>query len=362
MTDKNKKTILFTLPDLYGGGAQKVIINIIRNLDREKYNIKLLLINPVGDFLDLVPEHVKMVDLGIKRTRYALFGIIRALKRKKPDIVFSTLNRMNILILFASLFIRHNMKIIVREPNMPGFQIKNKTIPGWYHTCIRWLYPRAYMVVAQTDEMKDEIIQYYKIKPEKIEVIFNPLDVYYIAESVKGQKNPYENSAINIVASGRLSHQKGFDILIEAFNIVLKKSKNSRKYKLSILGRETDYKYKEFLVKLVKKLGIEKDVDFLGFQKNPYTWYKYADIFVLSSRWEGFPNVLLEALFLKTPVIAVQSVPVIGRLIDDGGNGYLVENGNIDALAQKMLDYNKSRNKTFIFSEKVNFCEFLDRL
>jgi len=295
--DIKKPKILFTLPNLNGGGAERVIVNIIKSLDKDKYDIKLLLVDKIGVYFEYLPEYIEIISLDTKRTRNALPRLIKAIKTINPDILFATTNRMNILVLMASFFIDKEIKIYVREPNLPSAQIKNNNMPFWYKTLIKLLYPRAYKVVAQTDEMNEEIHQYFGIKKEKIITLINPIDKESIDKNLENIKNQFDENCINFVAVGRLTYQKGFDTLIRTMSEVIKE--NDR-YKLYILGEGED---RLKLESMIKEFGLEKNVYLLGFQKNPHKYIKYANAFILSSRWEGLPNVVLESLYIGTPVV-----------------------------------------------------------
>lgn len=326
-----KEKILFTLPNLNGGGAERVIVNIIKSLDKNKYDIKLLLVNNIGVYFDDVPNDVEIISLDTKRTRNALLKLIKAINEIKPDIIFSTLNRMNLLVLMASYFIDKKIKIYVREANLPNAQIKNKIMPYWYQQLVKFLYPRAYTIVAQTDEMNREIHKYFKIDKDKIKTIINPIDKETIENNLKNIQNPFNSEYMNLVAVGRLTHQKGFDLLIEALDIVVQKNK---KFKLHILGEGED---REKLETLISKYNLQQNVQLLGFQSNPHRYIKFADAFVLSSRWEGLPNVVLESLYIRTPVIATRVVEMLDDLVEDGQNGYLCDVGNIEQLTKTIL-------------------------
>ena len=153
-----RKKILFTIPALLGGGAERVIVNMINQINIEKFNIFLLVINKEGSLQSCITNKIKIIDLNISRTRYALFHIIREINKINPSIIFSTTHRMNIFVLFASFFIKNEIKIFVREPNMPSLLIKNKELTKIKLILIKFLYKYTYKVVAQTYEMKEDII------------------------------------------------------------------------------------------------------------------------------------------------------------------------------------------------------------
>ena len=333
---KTKLKILFTIPTLNGGGAERVFVNYIRSLDQNRYDISLLLINKTGEFLSFVPNYVKIINLEKSKTRYGFFRLLKQIKKIDAELVVSTTNRLNILVLLASFFISKRIKICLYEPSMPSAQFGMNYLPRYYLLLMKLLYRFADYIIAQTTEMKNEIVDYYLVNSEKILVTSNPIDTKLIDDSVRGQSNPYNNKFINIVASGRIREEKGYEFLLNAFVKVIN---DNPKYKLYILGNIVDKSYFEKLTKIINENNLNNFVHFLGFQINPFPYYKFADLFVLSSRWEGLPNVVLEALYLKTPVIVTDCIPHFHKIIEDGKNGYIVDFGDEINLSQKIQKY-----------------------
>jgi len=313
-----------------GGGAEKVLINIMKSYNKEEYNIKLLLVAKRGVYFDLIPSYIELIILNKKRTRQAFFSLIKKVNQIKPDIIFSTTNRMNILVLLASYFFRKKIEIIIREPSLPSAQIKYNNLTKWHIFLIKLLYQKANKIIAQTEEMKEEICKYFKIDCYKVEVLINPVDKDTINKMIKNVTNPFDNKYINIVAIGRLRNEKGYDVLIKAFKKVVEENEN---YRLYILGEGEERKDLE---KLIDNLNLKDKVFLLGFQKNPYVYMKYADALVLSSRWEGLPNVVLEAIYLGTKVICTKVGKTIENIVKQN-NGLLVEVDDVEDLAEKIL-------------------------
>jgi glycosyltransferase involved in cell wall biosynthesis len=201
-------------------------------------------------------------------------------------------------------------------------------------------YKKANLIISQTQEMKNEISKYHFSDPEKIKVIQNPVNKKLITSKLKGVTTPFSDDHINIVAAGRLTKQKGFDTLIKAFSIV---NKVDSKFKLSILGGFEGEQADE-LKTLAIELGLADTVSFLGFKSNPYQYFKYADSYVLSSRWEGLPNTVLECLYFGTSVISTNCIPVMEELISDGINGFIVDVDNVNQLGDAILKCQKIVN------------------
>lgn len=333
-----KIKILFVIPNLNGGGAERVFVNYIRSINSKIFDIKIALIEKIGPFINLIPHGVQIIDLKGKRTRHSFIRLLKCVKQIKPDLIVSTTNRMNILILLVSKLINKQIKICVYEPSMPSAQFGHKHLQFYYLWLIRYLYPKADRVIAQTKEMKSEINQYYKISHKIIDVIINPVDKQFIDYNVKNKITPFTNKTINIVASGRIQYEKGYDFLIKSFAKVIE---IDQRFKLYILGNIGSQSYFEKLKSIIKKNKLEEHIIFLGFKINPFPYYKFADLFVLSSLWEGLPNVVLEVLYLQTPLVVTDCIPFFYEVIEEGKNGYIIDYGNEKLMAEKILNYDK---------------------
>jgi len=330
-----KTNILFFLPGLYGGGAEKVTVNILRKLNKDQYDLHLVLTEKKGQYLDLIPNYVKIYDLGVSRTIFSILKLRHKILEIRPDIVFSTLFRTHVVLNFALFGMKNKPKVILRSPNSPKLIIENKQISPFMKMMLDKAYRDAELIIAQTPEMKNEIIKYHHIEENKITVLLNPIDTDLIDEKIKDIQNPFDKEYVNVVAAGRLTYQKGFDVLIEAFKEVIEKNNNFRLY---IIGDGDDNSKLEHLI---EKYHLGKYITLLGFQDNPYKYFYYSDLYVLSSRWEGLPNTVLENLYLKKPIIATRCIPFMDHLIKDGKNGILVSTENYKTLCSAILNYKK---------------------
>ncbi len=292
------KIVIF-MPSLKAGGAQRVIINIINKLVEEKYKVLLVLICYKGDLFDTLPNNLDLKLLNKNRVRDGIFECYKILREYKPDLVFSSLAHVNLILLFLSKFLPTHIKFIVREANTPSIIIKNRILKILY----RYLYNSADKIIAQSELIKNELIELFHIKKNIIARINNPVDIKLIRKNINRLNRLDENKKF-LISAGRLVHQKGLDILI---NIL---SKFDDDFYLIILGEGPDYKH---LTEIVKNLNIEKKIFFYGYVKNPWELIASADIFLLPSRWEGTPNAALEALACGTKIIAS---PNSGGLID----------------------------------------------
>lgn len=329
-----KIKILFFLPNLEGGGAERVSVNIINKLDKNQFDVSLALVKLEGEYLENLAEHVNVINLNSSRIAFSIFKLRKVIDEIDPEIVFSSLFTTNIILYFSILLRRSVPKLILRSPNSPELVLKNNEMSLIVKKLLELAYQKANYVLAQTPEMKKEIVNYHHINKNKIIVFTNPLDTKYIDSQIKNIKNPFSEETINIVASGRLHKQKGFDILIKAFKEVYMKNNNFRLY---VIGN--DKGEKERLIKLINKLELNEYVKLLGFQKNPYRYYYYSDLYVLSSRWEGLPNTVLENLYLNKPIVSTRCIPYMEKLIDDDKNGFLIEIDDIQEMSRAILKF-----------------------
>ena len=339
-----KKTkILFFLPTLNGGGAERVTVNIINQLEKNKYEILLICLNKNGPLYKFVNKDISIIELNISKTIFSFFKLSKTINKFKPDIVFSSIFRGHIALFFSLFLVRISPKIILRSPNSPKLLIERKELSFVMKKLLDFAYQKADKIIAQTPEMKEEIIKYHFIIPNKIEVFINPIDKNLINEKIKQIENPFDSSKINIVASGRILEQKGFDILIKSFKDVVK---YNNLFTLFIIGEDV-INEKKNLLKLIKSLDLEKNIYFLGFQENPYKYYYFCDLYVLSSRWEGLPNTILENLYLEKPIVATKCIPFMDKLLTDNENAILVDVENIKQLSNAIVNYKKIKPKKY---------------
>jgi len=334
-----KQKIVFFLPDLNGGGAERVAVNILRQLDLDTFSISLILVQKMGEYLDMIPESIDIIDLKMKKTMFSIYKLRTIIKNLEPDIVYSTLYRTSIALDLSLMGIKKKPMIILRNPNSPKLTLESKSLSPMMKFLLEKSYRNADFVLAQTPEMKEEISYYYDIKKEKIKVFLNPIDSENIDNNVKNIQSPFIEDKINIVAAGRLAYEKGFDVLLKSLKLVIKKND---KYFLHIIGK--DVGEEKNLIKLVDSLNLAKYVKFWGFQKNPYQFFYFSDLYVLSSRREGLPNTVLENLYLQKPIVATNCIPFMYDLIDNGKNGFIVDVEDSEALADSILNYKQLRN------------------
>lgn len=330
---QDKQTRLgFFLPDLHGGGAEGVVLQLCRHFAAHGLAVDLLLARAAGALLGEVPEGVRIVDLAPRLTLPtraglalgALLGLIRYLRREPPEVLAASLTGANLVALAARRVSRSSFRLVLREANTA-----DNLRGGFMRRCVRVLYPGADAVIAVSQGVRDDLVKQLGVAAEKVRVIPNPVDIAEIRRL--GEETPDEpwlgpGAPPVILGVGRLVPQKDFATLLHAFALV----RRERQARLMLLGEGA---LRGELERLAAKLGVATDVALPGFVANPYAYLHRAAVFVLSSRWEGMPNVLIQALASGTPVVATDCHSGPREILDGGRFGRLVPVGDAEGLA-----------------------------
>lgn len=333
--------LMVVIHSLRGGGSERVLINLLKGLNRKEFSITLALYERVFDYP--MPENVEVRILDIyasknifKLTKGFIAKILqlcRLVREIKPNVVFSLLSSTNVTVILAKLLSRIHCRVIISEHTHPSVNLKNEMYGGITKHFMKYLYPKADRIVAVSEGIKEDLMKNFTIPEKKITVIYNPVDLKEI--EMRLQENvdhPWFHNGVPIIVSvGRLTKQKGYPYLIRAFFLV----RRSLPCKLFIIGEGED---KDRLIEMVSTLGIEPDIEFLGFQENPFKYMARSSIFVLSSLYEGFGNVIVEAMALGLPVISTDCPSGPSEIIDDKKNGILVPVQNEHVLAQAIFE------------------------
>lgn len=375
MSSENRPKISFFLPSFEGGGAEQNLINILNNINRENYELELVLGNKKGVFLDQVPNDILIVDLGGQSLFNIFFKIRRYFSSKKTDIFVSTFPRFNLVNLLAKIFSNSKAKFVLIEQTTPSRL--HKTAKSFFHKIIAYffltflikvLYPRADIIVCVSNSVKEDLLHILG-RSSKLEVIYNPIVDDSILSSSKeplgSDQYIFEGAYPVIIAVGRLVKAKDYPNLLRAFRKVL----NSKQARLLILGEGPEEKQ---LKDLASQLKIYNDVIFAGFKKNPYKYMAHSSLFALSSVREGFGNVIIQAMACGVPVVATNDKSGPGEIIDNEINGILVYPQNpVDLadgilkilenpdFAKKLSENGLERSKHFTVKESVSSYERL---
>lgn len=316
---------MFCIPPSVGG-AERVSLTVVKMLDQSEFDVHVAIVgSELGDIINFIPPNIKVHFVKIRNIwDFTTIKLIRLFRILRPHIVFSSLFYLNIRVIYAAKIVG-GIKTIVRN-NISFFRAKPLN-----DFLIRHSYPMADIVICQSIEMREEMLTIQHLDETKVTIIKNPIDTKTIDNKLNGYNSPYNNDEINYVYVGRIDETKGTDILISAFKQLVHNLPNAH---LTIVGKLTRGNvYQEKMIDETKDLGDR--VTWTGFCDNPYPYIKYASCFVLPSRVEGLPNVVLEAMYLQTPVVATRSVPIISRLIPKS-RGITVQSANVLELVNAM--------------------------
>ena len=335
-----RSRLLVVAASLGGGGAERVIVTLLRHLDRERFEIHLALVDASGPYLSQVPADVCVHDLRARRARYAFFRIVGTVRRLRPSVVFTTLGYLNLAVLAGRGLWPRGSRLWIREANSPSASLSSaprRRLFGWLY---RRFYRRADGIICGTEEIRRDLVENFGVPGVKVKVIVNPVDEEAVRARADRDDGSVPEGYRRIVAAGRLTRQKGFDLLIRATAPILRRRPDVH---LTILGRGPE---ESALRSLAESLGVRDSVSLPGFVENPYRYFKAAGLFILSSRWEGLPNVVLEALACGTAVVAFDcaggAMRELARITSEVA---LVPPGDVDAL-EKAIENNIEGEKT----------------
>lgn len=331
----NASKIALFLQDLSGGGAERMMVNLAGGLAARGIPVDLVLVREEGPLLTRVPSCVRIVPLGTRRVLFSVPALVRYLRREQPSALLSTLVHVNLAAILARQFSGTGTRLILRESNYVSVNRRKVPYPliRLAYRLIPFVYPLADRVVAVSGSVAADILQFARLSPERVVVVPNPVvtgDLTRLAD--KPVEHPWfaKGAPPVILGVGRLVEQKDFSTLIRSFSLV----RQRRVTKLVILGEGP---LRNMLVSLIRKLGLEDDVDLPGFVVNPYPWLRRAAVFVLSSAWEGSPNVLVEAMACGTGVISTDCPGGAREILQDGKCGDLVPPRDAKAMAEAIL-------------------------
>jgi len=342
MVKTDRTVIASFLPALIGGGAEKVTLTLTAGLARAGRKVDFIVGNRVGALANSVPEGCNLIDLGGRRVTRSVIPLARYLRKTRPRAIISQMDFANPLVVLASILSRSGTPVICVEHTPPETMPYNYGFQRWIN---RIMYPRAAAVVAVSQGVAGSIRKHFGLPGLKVSVIHNGIvDEALMAKSREPVGHPWLASTPAVplfLAAGRLHRQKGFEYLLEAMAMVLKR----REARLIILGEGELHKE---LNAQTDRLGIRSQVDFGGFQSNPYPFFRAADCFVLSSIFEGLPTVLIEAMACGCKVVSTDCPSGPAEILNQEGLGFLVPPANPAALADAMcaaVDFPFDRDK-----------------
>ncbi len=330
-----KKNLIFFLPDFVCGGGGKSITSLCRNLNKKKFKISIICLNKCY-YKNELKSFSKIYEIQKKRALFAQSEIKKIIENNvhlnEENIFISNLFYANAL---TALFQKkhHNLKFVFTERTAFKelsiyFGIKDFIKKTLIRLILKLFYQKADLVIANSKKVASDISNFSNVKTTYV----------YPGSFQKTFKRQKKfDRKFNIISVGRISEEKGFDLLIKAFRNIDKK-----KFSLNIIG---DGNRKENILNLVKKYKLQKNIKILGFKTNIYPYLKKSDLLINASYFEGFPNVVIEALSCGVPVICSKSHGGINEILRNKKYGDLFENGNAKDLENRINIFLRNPNK-----------------
>jgi glycosyltransferase involved in cell wall biosynthesis len=330
-----RRPIAFFLPSLRGGGAERVVANLVQGIARRGLPVDVVLAAAEGAFLDQLPPAVRLVDLRASRVLQTLRPLSRYLRSERPRILISSMHHANLVALWAARLAGQQTPVIVTVHSTLSQTHRRDLADRWlWPHLIRAFYPRARGIVAVSSGTADDLARAAKIPRERIQVIYNPV-ITPAMDALARQLPEHPWFAAGqppvILGVGRLTWAKDFSTLIRAFSQL----RQRRPVRLIILG---EGKKRSALTALAKELGVADDVALPGFRPNALAFMANSALFVLSSVLEALPTVLIEALAVGARVVSTDCPNGPREILQHGRLGSLVPVGDVAAMSAAMLD------------------------
>lgn len=333
------------LPSLVGGGAERVMIYLANGFVSSGIAVDLVLVSVEGEYLSLVSQQVRIVDLNASRVLFSLPRLVEYLNREKPDVVLSAMHHINIVAALACRLAKLKTKLVVSIHNHSSstfFRDRRTPVRSMIlFQLIKIFYDIPDRIVGVSEDVvKDLKAILPKIPEKKLIAIYNPVVLPEIfLKAGESVSHPWILTGSPIVLGvGRLTEQKDFSTLIRAFA----KVSQSQTVQLIILG---EGEKREQLTSLVNSLGLTGRVSLPGFVDNPFAYMRQASVFVLSSQWEGLPTALIEAMACGAAVVSTNCPNGPREILEDGKWGKLVPVGDVEAMAEAILDSLRGNTK-----------------
>ncbi len=341
--------VMFFLPTLGGGGAERTVIQLANNLVQQGRDVDVVVCDLSGEKSKLLPEvdsKIQLIDLNCARVFRAITPLKQLLKAVPYDAVIATQSHSNIVCAIAKRLVKSQSKLILREVSTPSKNMKLTGLKKFvFNRLVNWTYCSADQVVCVSNGVLEDFKQYYHYAEDNLSTIYNPvIDSSYLQKlKAPVQHRFFSQDHQVVLAVGRLTEAKNFGLLIRAFYELHQMHPETR---LIILGEGELRAEFEALIRDLKVIDV---VDLPGFDPNPYAYFKYVSLFVLSSNWEGLPGVLIQALASKVKVVSTNCPSGPMEILDNAKFGLLVECNDQTGLTQAM--------QKAIFAEYVHYSD-----
>jgi glycosyltransferase involved in cell wall biosynthesis len=316
------------------GGVERMILNLAGGLRDEGFDVDLVLVKARGAHVLSIPAGVRVVKLNARHTLTSLPALVRYLRRERPQVLLAAKDRAIKTAVLARAFARVPVRLVGRLGTTLSAALRGRSlIKKWvWYMSMRLFYRHVDRIIGVSQGVVDDVLAITSLPRERVRVVRNPVwtpELSRLAQESVGHPWLQTRDTPVILGAGRLTRQKDFATLIRAFAEV----RTRRPCRLIILG---DGNLRSYLETLASELNVRDDVSLPGFVTNPYAWIARARLFVLSSLWEGSPNVLTEALAIGVPVVSTDCPSGPREILKDGEYGTLVPMGDVTALAHAM--------------------------
>lgn len=327
--------ISFLTYGLTGGGSTKSMVAVAEGLSALGAEVDFVVLSTEGRSVSTVANHVNLVDLGVSKTYSGILPLISYLRRRRPKALVSAGESVNLVAVTACKLSGSGTRSVVTVRNSPTelpSQRRGLFRRNMHHVS-RWAYPKADAVVAVSRGIANELRSSVGLEQDEIDVIYNPVvgpDLGRLATQPLDDPWFDADAPPVIMGVGRLHPQKDFPTLIRAFALV----RTKMPCRLMILGEGDE---RDRLTDLARSLCVSDHVRLPGYVKNPFAYLARARLFVLSSRFEGLPGALIQALACGCPVVSTDCPSGPREILDDGFYGPLVKVGEVENLADAMM-------------------------
>lgn len=347
-TDLARPDVAILIYDLRASGVVRNALRIARQAAMAGMDVDVVVVQAQGDFRPFDHPRVRLVSLMPQAPANRFLGTLSAasrlrayLQRHRPRVLFSAGNHIHPLAAMACFQLKDRPRLIMRASN----DLTHARRSGWesavsrllaasLRPLLRAMFGMADRIVSVSDELARDLGRRLGLRHTEISVVPNGIDIHRVSQLSRQEvQHPWfaPGQPPVILGIGRLHRQKNFPLLLRAFALL----RRQQPARLMILGAGAPQALKE-LQDLAERLGVAKDVAFLGYMENPFAYLRRASLFVLSSSWEGMSNALLEAMACGCPVVATRCPTGTIEVLADGEFGPLVEIENDEALADAM--------------------------
>lgn len=350
MADGKKQTLCFFIPSMSHGGAERVTVNLVNEVvKRREFIVHLVLVKARGPYFEQISPDVVIIDLKSTHTRNVVFSLSRYIAKHRPAVIVSAMHHANVIALLANkICLTHTARIITALHINMSVSLKHPTnlrariiLP-----CVKFTYRWADHVVAVSKGVADDFTSIVNLAPEKISVIYNPVltkNMKSLAKETVDHPWFQDSETPVILAAGRLHNQKNFGYLVNAFNTIKEKTST----RLLILGEGEE---RESLETIIDDNKLGSRVSLLGFVSNPYAYMAKADVYVMSSLYEGLPTVLIEAMYCNARIVSTDCPSGPREILADGKYGVLAPLDDVNAFGRAIL---KAINTPNVKTERI---------